>query len=130
MLALGAIPGVVIGLNPSGRAKYLSERTGKTFHTPYGWPIAGGGAPDIIAIVAPLGRAVCLEVKTGDATTTPAQRACLDALRACGAVVAVVRSVEEARAALDASRQSGQGAETNQRGDPVTHTRPATTRPV
>ena len=97
---LGALPGVVIGLNPSGRAKYASERTGRAFVVPYGWPTAEGG-PDLLAVVAPHGRLVGLEVKTGDATTTKEQQACHEALRAVGVAVRVVRSVDEARTALE-----------------------------
>ncbi len=96
---LGALPGVVIGANASGRAAYVSEKTGRRFHVPYGWLAPGG--PDLLAVVAPLGRLVAFEVKTGDATATKGQRACHAALRAVGVVVAVVRSVDEARAALD-----------------------------
>jgi hypothetical protein len=67
---------------------------------PYGWPTKGG--PDILAVVAPLGRLVALECKTGDAVATKEQRACHAALRAVGVVVHVVRSVDDARAALGA----------------------------
>jgi hypothetical protein len=52
------------------------------------------------AFVAPHGRLVALEVKSGNATTSSAQRACHDALRAVGVAVHVVLSVEEARSAL------------------------------
>jgi hypothetical protein len=100
---LGALPGVIIGLNASGRAKYVSEQTGRTFVVPYGWPGAEGG-PDLLAVVAPLGRMVALEAKTGGASTTKEQRAVHDALRAVGVAVHVVRSVEEARAAMERSR--------------------------
>jgi hypothetical protein len=82
----------------------MSERTGKRFAVPYGWPMKGG--PDILAVVAPLGRLVAMECKTGDATPTKEQRACHAALRAAGAVVAVVRSVEDARRALAEVRPS------------------------
>jgi hypothetical protein len=98
LAALGALPGVVIGANVSGHARYVSARTGETFHVPYGWPMLGG--PDILAAVAPRGRLVGLEAKTGNATTTPAQRACHAALRAVGVEIHVVRSVEDARAAI------------------------------
>jgi hypothetical protein len=98
---LGALPGVIIGLNPSGRAKYVNERTGREFVVPYGWLAPGG--PDLIAAVAPFGRMVALEVKSGNASPTKEQRACLDALRAVGVRCAVVHSVAEARAALAVS---------------------------
>jgi hypothetical protein len=95
---LGARPGVVIGANACGLAKYVSEH-GKAFAVPYGWPAPGG--PDILAVVAPLGRLVALECKTGKATTTKAQRAIHAALRAVGVTVDVVRSREEARKFFD-----------------------------
>jgi hypothetical protein len=96
--ALGALPGVIVGANASGLARYVSD-TGRAFAVPYGWP-AGKGGPDLLAVVAPLGRLVALECKTGKATTTKEQRAVHEALRAVGVTVAVVRSVEDARAAI------------------------------
>ena len=99
---LGPLPGVVIGLNASGRAKYMST-SGRCSVVPYGWP-AGTGGPDLLAVVAPLGRMVAFEAKTGRATATAEQRAVHAALRAVGVVVAVVRSVAEARAALEVAR--------------------------
>lgn len=92
---LGALPGVVIGQNASGRAHYGTE-DGRGFRVPYGWP-AGKGGPDILAAVAPLGRLMAFECKTGEARVTRAQRAVHRALRAVGVEVCVVRSVEEAR---------------------------------
>jgi hypothetical protein len=94
---LGALPGVVIGANASGLARYMSD-AGHDFAVPYGWPHRGG--PDLLAAVAPIGRMVALEVKTGGARPTPEQRACHVALRAVGVAVFVVHSVAEARAAL------------------------------
>ena len=91
----GALPGVVLEANASGRATYISD-AGKRYYVPYGWLAPGG--PDLIAAVA--GRMACLEVKTGNATTSKEQRACHEALRAVGVEVHVVRSVDEARAAL------------------------------
>lgn len=98
---LGALPGIVIGANASGRALYTSEQ-GKRFHVPYGWLAPGG--PDVLAVVAPRGRLVALECKTGGAETTAEQRAVHEALRAVGVTVAVVRCVEEARQALSERR--------------------------
>lgn len=99
---LGALPGVVIGANASGRARYMNERTGEVAVVPYGWLSPGG--PDLLAVVAPQGRLCAIECKTGSATTTKAQRVCHEALRAVGVAVHVVRSVEEARAALEQAR--------------------------
>jgi hypothetical protein len=93
---LGALPGVVIGANASGLARYVSAH-GRDFAVPYGWPHRGG--PDLLAAVAPLGRLIALECKTGGARPTAEQRACHEALRAVGVAVHVVRSVNEARGA-------------------------------
>jgi hypothetical protein len=96
----GSLPGVVLGANASGRAAYMSE-SGRRFRVPYGWPDPRGGGPDLLAAVAPHGRLIALECKTGRATTTKAQRACHDALRAVGVAVYIVRNTGEARAALE-----------------------------
>lgn len=94
---LGALPGVVIGANASGLARYAGA-DGRPFFVPYGWPTRGG--PDLLAVVAPLGVLVAMEAKTGKARPTRAQLACHAALRAVGVVVRVVRSVDEAREAI------------------------------
>jgi hypothetical protein len=101
---LGALPGIVIGQNASGRAHYASD-DGRSFRVPYGWP-AGAGGPDILAVVAPLGRLVAFEVKTGNARASKEQRAVHEALTAVGVVVAIVRSVDDARAAIRAAYPS------------------------
>jgi hypothetical protein len=98
LLDLGSLPGVIIGANASGRARYMSERTGKSHVVPYGW--LAPGSPDILAAIAPLGRLLALECKTGSATLSKDQHAVHAALRAVGVVVEVVRSVQDARAAI------------------------------
>ena len=98
LVALGTLPGVVVGANASGRARYVAE-DGRPSFVPYGWP-AGRGSPDVLVAVAPLGRLVGLEAKTGGARPTREQRACHAALRAIGVEVHVVRSVDDARAAI------------------------------
>ena len=113
LATIGTLPGVVAGPNASGLARYMSERTGKRFAVPYGWPTKGG--PDILVAVAPFGRLLALECKTGDATPTAEQRACHAALRAVGVAVAVVRSVDDARLALSA--MSSESTATVTRGD-------------
>jgi hypothetical protein len=99
----GTMPGVVIGANASGRAAYVSE-DGRRWRVPYGWLSPGG--PDLLAAVAPHGRMVALEAKSGEARTTAAQRACHEALRAVGVVVHVVRTVAEARLAIETARST------------------------
>lgn len=58
------------------------------------------GAPDILCILPahgahPAGRLGCIEAKTGTGRLTPDQTAWLAAARAAGALVLVVRSVQE-----------------------------------
>jgi hypothetical protein len=93
---IGALPGVVAAANPSGVAHYVS-RSGKPYRVTYGFP-GGEGGPDVLVVAR--GMLLGIECKTGKATTTKEQRACHAALRAVGVVVHVVRTVEEARAAL------------------------------
>lgn len=54
------------------------------------------GSPDILGILSPAGRLVALEVKTSKGKTSPAQELWLDEARELGALVAVVRSIDEA----------------------------------
>jgi hypothetical protein len=103
---LGALPGIVIGANATGRAIYISE-SGRRFRVPYGWPAKGG--PDILAVVAPLGRLIAFECKTGNAEPTREQRECHAALRAVGVCVYVVRSVEDARIAVASHAERAEG---------------------
>lgn len=103
MAALGAEPDLLLLRNSTGLAKYTDERTGKTFHVRTG---LGVGSPDLVGILAPSGRWVCLEVKAAEGDVQPEQRKCHAIWRGFGAFVAVVRSVEEARAALAEARAS------------------------
>ena len=100
--ALGAEPDLLLLRNSVGMAKHTSD-DGKTWHVPYG---LGTGSPDLVGILAPSGRWVCLEVKAAEGDVDPAQLKCHAIWRKFGAFVAVVRSVEEARAALDEARAS------------------------
>lgn len=99
--AIGSLPGVIAAPNPCGVAHYVS-RSGRAFRVTYGFP-GGSGGPDVLAVVAPQGRLIGLEAKTGNARTTADQRRCHAALRAVGVEVRVVRSVDEARAAIVAA---------------------------
>ena len=73
---------------------------------PNGAPVSTGtvGEADIQGVVGPHGRLVALEVKTGDARRTPEQVAWARSRERLGCHVAVVRSVEEARAAIERAR--------------------------
>lgn len=64
----------------------------------------GIGTPDLVGILAPLGRWFALEIKSSDGKLRPEQVVAIDRWRRRGAFVAVVRSPDEARAALDRAR--------------------------
>jgi hypothetical protein len=84
------------------------------------WPVQPGGIPDgsgrpmrcgppgmsdLIAILAPTGRWFCIEGKTGKGQQRPDQVLWGDLIRKRGGFYAVVRSVEDARAALARARR-------------------------
>lgn len=60
----------------------------------------GLGGPDLIGVLRPLGRLCGFEVKTPTGRVMPEQKLWHDAVRAAGGFVAVVRSGDEALAAL------------------------------
>jgi hypothetical protein len=62
------------------------------------------GSSDLIGILAPSGRFVSLEVKDGARRPTTEQAAWLRMVRAMGGFACVVRSVDDATAALDRAR--------------------------
>lgn len=94
--ALGALPGVVVWRNEVGSAVQPSG-----VRVAYG--VGGVGAPDLLAEVQGADgqwRALWMEVKTPDGAVRPEQIAWHAAARLLGRHVAVVRSVEDARAAV------------------------------
>ena len=76
-------------------------------HDGSGRPMRCGpvGMSDLIGILAPAGRWIGLEVKTGKGKLRPDQVLFHDLLRSRGGFCCVVRSVEDARAALDRARR-------------------------
>lgn len=92
-LALASEPGLVLWRNNCGMAEHWSGRT--VTRVVYG--LAPGSA-DLVGLLA--GRFVALEIKTATGRVTPAQRAWLDLVSRSGGFAAVVRSVEEAHAAV------------------------------
>lgn len=74
-----------------------AERGQQYRQLPVGWP-------DLVGVLAPWGRCVMLEVKTARGRVTEEQAQFHQLARSKGAFVAVVRSVEEARTALDLAR--------------------------
>lgn len=98
---LGALPDLLTLRNSVGKAHYVNEKTGKTYHVPFG---LGVGSPDIVFQLAPLGRWLAMEVKDPDGVVEPHQEASHAVWRRFGALVYVVRSVADARYALADAR--------------------------
>lgn len=98
MAALGPLPGVVVWRNNIGSAVQGDRRVA------YG--VGGPGAPDLLCEVrTPAGwTALWMEVKTATGVLRPDQRRWHEAARADGRHVVVVRSVEDALAAVDGVR--------------------------
>ena len=99
---LGAEADLLLIRNAVGKATYLNEEAHE-FHVPYG---LGKGSPDLVGILAPLGRWLCLEVKADEGDVDPEQVKCHAIWRRFGALIFVVRTVDEARAALEEARRS------------------------
>jgi hypothetical protein len=99
-LALGGERDLVLWRNSTGMAEHLDQH-GRTYRQRYGLAV---GSADLVGILAPHGRMVALEVKTARGRTTPEQDQWLALVRSRGGFAAVVRSVEEARAALERAR--------------------------
>ena len=99
-LAVSALPGVVVWRNSVGAARYPSGRR----------PVAYGmcrGASDLVAIIRRsdgAGVFAALEVKSARGRVAPDQQLFLDLVRRMGGFAAVVRSPEEAVAAVARAR--------------------------
>lgn len=100
LLDLGSEPDFLLLRNQVGQAIYHDGV--KEFRVPYG---LGKGSPDLVGILRPWGRFVCFEVKTHDGAVSAEQLKCHHVWRTFGAHVAVVRSVEDARFALNEARR-------------------------
>lgn len=101
LAAFGAEPDLLLAINSAGMARHMSG-AGNEFFVPYGWP--GPGAPDLLGVLKP-GRMLALECKTGRAVVSCDQLATHKALKSFGALVYVVRSVEDARQAIEDARK-------------------------
>lgn len=62
------------------------------------------GSADLVGVLAPQGRFVALEVKTAKGRVDPIQDTWLDIVRSMGGFACVVRSVDEAKAAVERAR--------------------------
>ena len=92
-LALTDEPGLVVWRNNTGVAEHRGARVR------YGLAV---GSADLIGCLD--GRFIALEVKTAAGRASPEQRQWLDLVRRNGGFAAVVRSVDEARAAIVRAR--------------------------
>jgi len=92
-LELGQDPRLRIFRNNVGQAR--DQVTGQ--HVRFG---LATGASDLLGIVRPVGRWLALEVKSPAGRVRPEQLAFLAMVNEFGGVARVVRSVEEAKAAL------------------------------
>lgn len=93
-LALSDEPGLVLWRNNSGVAEHRGQRVR------YGLAV---GSADLIGCLD--GRFIALEVKTAVGRASLEQRQWLDLVRRHGGFAAVVRSVDEARAAIARARK-------------------------
>lgn len=110
-LALGRDPSLVLWRNSTGTAAHLNPRTNRTTTVRYGLAV---GSADLVGILsidvaiggAPtrVGRFVALEIKTETGRVRPEQTQWLALVRSRGGFAAVVRSVDEARAAIERAR--------------------------
>lgn len=107
---LGSEPDLLLLRNAVGKATYVDGEA-KEYHVPFG---LGVGSPDLVAIlrvetgIAPIGLWLCFEVKAEEGDVDPEQEKCHAIWRRFGALVVVVRSVAEAREALEEARGIGQ----------------------
>jgi len=103
-VAIGSESDLLLLRNSCGLAKYIHEATGKMWHVPYG---LGDGSPDLVGILRwkAIGVWFCLEVKCPGEKATAEQEKAHRIWRSFGALVFVVSSVEEARAALETARE-------------------------
>lgn len=88
-----------IAVNRRGLARVVRNNTGVDVAAGIRYGLGLGGA-DLVGMLRS-GRAIALEVKTAKGRTRPEQQAWLAAFRAWGGFAAIVRSVDEAHAAID-----------------------------
>lgn len=99
-IGLGQEPDFVLWRNQTGQTTEWSP-TG-TRWIRYG---LGTGSADLVGILAPHGRLVCFEVKSAMGRVAKPQELWAEVVRRHGGFVATVRSVDEARAALERARR-------------------------
>lgn len=102
--ALGLEPGLLLWRNNVGSARHFDTKTHKESVVRYG--LANGSA-DLVGLLAPTGRFFALEVKKPGEAPTKEQAQWAALVRKFGGFCATVRSVEEARAAVERARAGG-----------------------
>jgi hypothetical protein len=107
-LAVGSLPGVALWRNSVGAAKGADGRWSR-----YGLCT---GSADLIGIVAPHGRFLALEIKGPHGRATAEQVMFLALVERMGGVGEVVRSVEEATAAVARARSPAASPAPERRG--------------
>ena len=101
-LAIGMEPDLVLWRNHTGGSEEYNAATDTVRHQRFG--LAPGSA-DLVGILSPTGRFVAFEVKNFAGRARPEQVQWLALVRKFGGFACVVRSPEEARAALDRARR-------------------------
>jgi hypothetical protein len=103
---LGAEPDLLLLRNSVGKATYVDDDAHE-YHVPYG---LGVGSPDLVGLLRlSIGKTTvaiwfCLELKTPEGKLDPEQEKCHAIWRRFGAFVETVRSVADARCALERAR--------------------------
>lgn len=98
---LGQEPDLVLWRNAQATGERWNEKTGRTTMFRGG---LGEGTADLVGILAPTGRLVALEVKSASGRVLEAQGQWLSLVRRMGGFAAIVRSVDEAVAAIERAR--------------------------
>lgn len=96
-LAVGSLPDVRVWRNNTGS---LKDSRGVAIR--FGLAV---GSADLVGVIAPTGRFFALEIKTDKGRTTPEQDRWLEVVRRFGGFACVVRSAEEALAAVERARK-------------------------
>lgn len=102
--AIGSESDLLLLRNSIGEAEYFGE-DGKAWHVPYG---LGPGSPDLVGLLKRGDFAVwfCLEVKSEVGVVSDDQAKCHRIWKRFGAMVFVVRNVDEAKKALSIARRA------------------------
>jgi hypothetical protein len=110
--ALGAEADLLLLRNSVGKAEYVNGEA-REYHVPFG---LGVGSPDLVGLLriesddGLLAAWFCLEVKADEGDVDPDQEKCHRIWRRFGALIFVVRSVAQARAALGVAREAVRSA--------------------